>query len=187
MDFLMKEQKIKILHKLNNSKETRIGNYLVDGFCVRNNTVYEYNGCYYYHCSNSCYIAWLSKLEKTKRKDIIRRNFLISKGFKVITIQECEFISQIKPKCNKIYDKYLPSYYQWNKGPLSFNKIIRDVKTGKLFGALEVDIGVIPQFLEKFQEFPPFFCTCNVKMDDIGLHMQEYCMQNDINFSHKRL
>ena len=99
----------------------------------------------------------ISKLEKISGKDIIRRSFLISQGFKVITIQECEFISQIKPKCNKIYDKYLPSYYHRNKGPLSFNKIIRDVKTGKLLGALEVDIRVIPQFLEKFQEFPHFF------------------------------
>ena len=105
----------------------------------------------------------------------------------MITIQECEFISQIKPKCNKIYDKYLPSYYQRNKGALSFNKIIRDVKNGKLFRALEVDIRVIPQFIKKFQEFPPLFCTCNVIMDDIVPHMQGYCMQNDINFSHKRL
>ena len=24
-------------------------------------------------------------------------------------------------------------------------------------------------------------------MEDIGAHMQDYCMQNDINFSHKRL
>ena len=142
----------------------------MDGFCVRNNTVYEYNGCYYHHCTNNCYIAsgiksktWLSKLEITKRKDIIRRNFLISQGFKVITFQECEFISQIKTKCYKIYDKYLPSYYQRNKGPLSYNKIIRDIKNGKLFSALEVDIRVIPQFIEKFQELPPFFAHVMLK------------------------
>ena len=129
MDFLMKDKKIKILHKLNNSKEIRIGNYLVDGFCIRTKTVYEYNGCYYHHCPHNCNIAsriksktWLSKLQKTKTKDMIRRNFLISQGYEVITIQECEFISQIKPKCSKIYDKYLPSYYQRNKGPLSFKK-----------------------------------------------------------------
>ena len=71
MDYLMKEEKIKILHKMNNSKEIRIGNYLVDGFCQKNNTIYEYNGCYYHHCSNNCYIiskiknkVWLDKLEK---------------------------------------------------------------------------------------------------------------------------
>ena len=59
--------------------------YLVDGFCVKNNTVYEYNGCYYHHCKNNCYIvskignkAWLDKLEKTKKKDI--KKFLLSEG-----------------------------------------------------------------------------------------------------------
>ena len=55
---------------------------------------YEYNGCYYHHCPNNCYIvskiknkAWLDKLEKTKEKDVKRRNFLISEGYNVITIQ----------------------------------------------------------------------------------------------------
>ena len=40
----MKNNKIKTLHKLNNQKEIRIGNYLVDGFCPKTKTVYEYNG-----------------------------------------------------------------------------------------------------------------------------------------------
>ena len=74
----------------------------------------------------------------------------------MVTIQECEFITQIKPKCNKIYDKCLPSYYQRNKGSLYFNKIIKNVRSGKLFGALEVDISVNPRFIDKFKEFPPF-------------------------------
>ena len=52
---------------------------------------------------------------------------------------------------------------------------------------MEVDIRVIPQFIEKFQEYPPIFCTCNVAMDDIGRHMQQYCKENDIKFSHQRL
>ena len=71
MDYIMTDQKIKILHRMNNSKEIRIGNYLVDVFCPINNTVYEYSGCYYHHCANNCYIvskiknkAWLDKLEK---------------------------------------------------------------------------------------------------------------------------
>ena len=74
----------------------------------------------------------------------------------MVTIQECEFITQIKPKCNKIYDKYLLSYYQRNKGSLSFNKIIKDVRSGQLFGALEVDTSVNPKFIDKFKELPLF-------------------------------
>ena len=73
------------------------------------------------------------------------------------------------------------------KGSLSFNKIVRDVKSGKLFGALEADISINPKFIDKFKEFPHFFCTCNVKTNDIGEHMQEYFMHNDMKFFHKRL
>ena len=56
LDFLMKSNKIKILHKLNHQKEIRIGNYLVDGFCAKTKTVYEFNGCYYHH---SLRIQWV--------------------------------------------------------------------------------------------------------------------------------
>ena len=46
----MKNNTIKILHNLNNKKEIRIGNYLVDGFCPKTKTVYEFNGYYYHYC-----------------------------------------------------------------------------------------------------------------------------------------
>ena len=45
----MRENKIKILHKLNNQKEIRVGSYLVDGFCVNTKTVYEFSGCYFHY------------------------------------------------------------------------------------------------------------------------------------------
>ena len=71
LDYLMKNNKIKILHKLNNQKEIRIGNYLVDGFCPKTKTVYEYNGCYYHYCRFNCHIvkkivsnSWLKKLKQ---------------------------------------------------------------------------------------------------------------------------
>ena len=43
----------------------------------------------------------------------------------------------------KYYDNYLPSYYQKNKTSLTIDKIIDDIKKGKLFGAVEVDMNVI--------------------------------------------
>ena len=51
----MRENKIKILHKLNNQKEIRVGSYLVDGFCVNTKTVYEFSGCYFYYLD--CFIV----------------------------------------------------------------------------------------------------------------------------------
>ena len=194
LDFLMKSNKIKILHKLNNQKEIRIGNYLVDGFCAKTKTVYEFNGCYYHHCKFNCHIvkktasnSWLKKLKQVQQKDERKKQFLISQGYMYVRIQECEFLSKIKPYCNKYYDKYLPAYYRKNKGKLTASKILRDVQSNKLFGAVEVDIEESQSHQAHYKEFPPFFCTCNVKMEEIGAHMLQYCKDNDISFDHKRL
>ena len=79
MDNIMVKENIKILHKLNNSKEIRIGNYLVDG----TKTVYEFQGCYYHYCQDDCPIVkkiksshWLRKIKKTQIKDIRKKNSL---------------------------------------------------------------------------------------------------------------
>ena len=77
----------------------------------------------------------------------------MSQGYKFVSIQECEFIRNIKRKCSKIYEKYLPTYYRSHKGPLSFKHIISDIKNDKLFG---VDIQVEKDYPKYFQEFPPF-------------------------------
>ena len=194
MDYIMKSQKIKIMHKLNHTREVRIGSYLVDGYCVENKTVYEFNGCYYHHCKYNCYIinqiknqSWIQKIKKVSERDEKKKQFLLSQVHKYISIQECEFIRNIKRKCSKIYEKYLPSYYRSHKGALSVKNIISDIKKGKLFGVVEVDIQVEKDKLKYFQEFPPFFATCNVHMKDIGLHMQEYCLNQDMQFDFKRL
>ena len=62
-----------------------------------------------------------------------------------------------------------------------------DIANGQLFGVVEVDISVKDDFKDYFSEFPPFFCTCQVSMSDIGEHMTEYCNQNDIKFDYKKL
>ena len=157
------------MHKLNNQREITIGNYLLDGFCIQNKTVYEYHGCYYHYCSEDCptvkkikSLKWLEKIKKVQRKDLKKRNFLIFK---------CIFKRDIKEKCDHLYDLYLPSYFKKNRSTLSTEKIIKDIKNGSLFGAVEVDIKVKSEYIQKFKEFPAFFCTCNVPMDaiDCGL------------------
>ena len=50
----MVKENIKILHKLNSSKELRIGNFLVDGYAPTTKTVYEFQGCYYHYCQDDC-------------------------------------------------------------------------------------------------------------------------------------
>ena len=53
----MQKQNIRILHELNNSKEVRIGNFLVDGYSPSSKIVYEFQGCYYHYCLDDCPIV----------------------------------------------------------------------------------------------------------------------------------
>ena len=89
-------------------------------------------------------------------KDIIKYAFWSEKGYTVVQIAECEFISKIKPHCKELYSKYLPNYFRSNRGSLSFSNICEDIKSNKLFGAVEVDIEVNRSYTELFQEYPPF-------------------------------
>ena len=194
LDYISKTENVKILHKLNNGKEIRFGNYLVDGYCVSTKTVYEYNGCYYHNCPFNCFIVkrikskkWLKKIQETQIKDDIKKKFLLGQGLKYVSIQECEYNEKVKPKSLSLYNNYLPSYYQNNKSTLSQNKIIDDISKGLLFGAVEVDIAINDNLFEYFKEYPPFFCTCDVPMNAIGEHMTEFCNDNDINFKNGKL
>ena len=99
MDYIMEREQIFIQHKLNNQHEVRYVNYLVDGYCITTKTVYEFNGCYYHHCPYNCFIVqnskskkWIDKIRLTREKDKQKRKFLTEQGYRVITIQQCEFI-----------------------------------------------------------------------------------------------
>ena len=135
----------------------------MDVYCSKSKTLYEFNGCYYHHCKYNCFIAKgtvdktrLLKIRKVQEKDKKKRLFLISRGYKVVTIQQCQFINDIKPKCLKFYDNYLPSYYRKNKTALTMNKIITDIIENKLFGVVVVGIHVKDDFNEQFSEYPHF-------------------------------
>ena len=116
-----------------------------------------------------------------------KNNFLLSLGYNYVSIQECIFKRDIKEKCDELYNSYLPSYFKLNRSTLTYEKIFKDIKNGTLFGAVEVDINIKFEYIQKFKEFPAFFCSSNVPMEDIGEHMLEYCQNNNISFDYKKL
>ena len=94
----------------------------------------------FHQCPHSnCFVSkkvkndeWLkNRMKVVANKDIIKYAFLSEKGYTVVQIAECEFISKIKPHCNELYSKYLPDYYRSNRGSLSFSKICEDIKSNK--------------------------------------------------------
>ncbi|XP_035228066.1 uncharacterized protein LOC118200234 [Stegodyphus dumicola] len=96
LDFVAASEGIAIQHALNGSGEHRIAGISVDGFCQETETVYQFQGCFFYGCS-LCYdgdiihplkgvsMATLrEKTEETTRK-------LRTQGFHVIEMWEHEF------------------------------------------------------------------------------------------------
>ena len=73
------------------------------------------------------------------------------------------------------------------KAHFLLKKILNDICNGDLFGCIEVDIEVKDDAKHKYNEYPPFFVTCEVSKDLIREHMTDYCNKNDINFKTKKL
>ena len=93
---------LKISHAKNGG-EFKIGNYLVDGFCEKTQTVYEFHGCFWHGCKK-CYKSDTSNPVKrelmgtTYKKHTDRINYLKSTldSCKFIEIWECDFENEKK-------------------------------------------------------------------------------------------
>lgn len=74
-------------------------------------------------------------------------------------------------------------------------QIINGVRTGELFGMVEVDIQVpeqwSPEFAQSprqyFEEMCPIFCNREVGFDDTGEHMQAHIWEHQLSDKPRRL
>jgi hypothetical protein len=106
LKYLSELNNIKIAHARNGG-EFKIGNYMMDGFCLSNKTLYEFDGCYWHGCiktaknPNGCYYpnTWNSTRQETmattnfrhhQRRAFIQK-FIINNDLKLVAIKECRF------------------------------------------------------------------------------------------------
>ena len=185
MDELARRNDVTILHKLNNNgKEHRIGQYFCDGWDPVNQTVYEYNGCYYHPHDNCEFSIKSNKILETRRKHTEEKmKYLQDAGYKVVTIQECEFYRDIRPSLPQ-HNKYLPNF---KNGSLKEDEILTLVKNEKMFGMVECDIEVPNHLKDHFSEMCPLFCTTEVHFEDVGRHMQDHIISENFSREPRRL
>ena len=81
MDYMAIREQIIICHKMNNNKEKKIGPYLIDGFNAAGKVCFEYYGCFFH--GHSCIKNDKDK-DKKYQNTMVRKNYLISKGYKVV-------------------------------------------------------------------------------------------------------
>ena len=173
MDALIERGHGRIRHKLNTGFEQRIGKYLVDGFKAPNH-VYEFNGCYWHghpECQKPSELQ-KARYERTKK----REKELLDAGMTITSIWECEFNDWTVNR-----EKYLTTFTQKYPGSLTQAEILDAVRSGVLFGSVEVDIHVPKDKRKEFEEMSPLFCTTDVSFNDIGELMQSHTTNHDLN------
>ena len=168
LEYMMKTNNVNIRHA-ENGGELRIGNYSVDGFDEENDTVYEFHGCYWHgHSCGSNYNK--QKWNKTLERD----QFIREAGFNLVTITSCQWIQNPESKISYPEPPPPPTQISEDEIQMKREEILNDIKNDKVFGFMKVDIHVKEEDVSKFSEFPPIFKNTEIKMTDIGEHMQEY-------------
>ena len=207
MDWINLTQNSNIEHLRNSGKEKRVGPYLVDGFEASSQTIYQYHGCYFH--GHGCYLTKHittqegKAFQERKKENTERcRDFLKQENYEVIEMYECEFYQLIKQDrdLKDFIDAQKPPFYKKNPGEVDEEDILEAVKAGDLFGMVEVDISVPESwdevscrpktFLspkEYFHEMTPLFGNAEIEFKDIGEHMQQYIIDNDLNQDSRRL
>ena len=101
---------------------------------------------------------YADSIQQTKTRE--RTQEIRDLGYTVIEIYECEFkgeigVLPIAPVCTR-------------------EDMINAINTGESFGIIKCDIHVPDHLISHFSEFPPIFKNVEIKLDDIGSHMQQF-------------
>ena len=209
MDWVMTKENIHIDHRRNYGKEVKVGKYYLDGYCSSSRLAFEFQGCFYH--GHNC-----SKMQKQRQKkgeewwDGQREKFNKTKqkisdlkkmGYKVIEMWECEFnkLKRTDPELRDFVNRQETPFYSKFKWTVTPNRILDAVKSGLLFGMIEVDIevpDVWPDHLknvnsksprEYFSEMSPIFCNTDIPFENIGEHMQAHVHANNLSQKSRRL
>ena len=195
-------ENVKIYHKQNNGREKRIGPYLVDGYDPLNKTVYEYDGCYWH--GHNCYLNSKSQNELEKqaqrnKRTEIRKKFIESSGYTVLTKKECEYLKELKEniELKKFTTARKPKYFRKNPASVSSESLLNAVINDEIFGMFEVDIKVPEKWLEGFkndlppkkyfEEMSPLVATVEVPYENFGKHMQEFVNNENLSKNPRKL
>ena len=162
--------------------QKKIGCFKVDGFCTHCNTVFEAIGYFYHYCP--CQEARPSLTEediergnKRRGMDQMRKQYITEKGYNVVEMWECEWWNLYKTTtCVKEHLRESFSY----KRPQREERLLEQIRSGKLFGYVQCDIEVPEELRKNFANFPSGFKNTNVGRHDIGLLIKDYAEKEEV-------
>ena len=150
--------------------------FKVDGFWAHCKTVFEAMCCFYHYCPcqearRSLTAEDIKRGNKKRELDQMRKQFIKEKGYNVVEMWECEWWNLYKATtCVK---EHLRESFHY-KRPLREENLLKEVRSGNLFGYVQCDIEVPEELKKKFAIFPPIFRNTNVGQHHIGSLMKDY-------------
>ena len=106
----------------------------------------------------------------------MRREYIKEKGYKVEEMWDCDWWENFK-KDDKIKNHVRT---RSPKKDLFLQTLLAKIKDGSLFGYVQCDLVVPDELKSKFANFPPILKNTVVGRDDIGDHMKNYVIENEM-------
>ena len=100
----------------------------------------------------------------------MRKQYIKEERYNVVEMWECEWWNLCKTTtCVK---EHLRESFPY-KRPLKVERLLGQIRSGKLFGYVQCDIEVPEKLKKKFSNFPPIFKNTKVDRHDIGLLIKD--------------
>ena len=174
----------------NTGKEVRVGPYALDGYALTDSNeqvAAEFYGCFFHqhiNCELNYKCTNLDKYLATLKREA----YLREKGFRVVTMWECDFKRQMMENQQLLaeYNKYKPTFFKAHPRPVTQEQILHAITEGKLYGYALVNVHVPLALRPMFDSFPPIFANHLVESHHLSPHMKEHVTQQGIKFNKGR-
>ena len=167
-------------HLYNQGRETRCGPFLVDGVSYDQQTILEYNGCWWHGCPD-CHEKKPNRTPEQDREQQFRYRRTQARakwleehsGFRVKQVWGCDQEAmRYVWGAHKLGSPFTSEGRKLNE-KIDQTKLLNGVARGKFTGALEVDIEVPDTHYNYFEEFSPLFVTSEIKVEDLSPEQRE--------------
>ena len=98
-------------------------------------------------------------------KTLIREAELERLGYTVESITSRKWYQDTRSKI----------WHETEDTPCTIHDIISGIESDEIFGYIKLSIRVPDELIPKYSEFPPIFKDIEIKLEDIGPTMQEFC------------
>ena len=147
-----------------------------NGFCAHCKTWFEAMGCFYPYCTcqgarPSLTEKYIERGKKKREMDQMRKQYIKEKRFNVVEMYECGWWNLYKTTtCVK---EHLGESFLY-KRTLREERLLEQIRIGKLFGYVQCDIEVPEELKKNFPNFPPIFKNTTVGRHNIESLMKGY-------------